>query len=547
MSMYCQKCRTQLKVDKSVENLNPASFNLLTGSTGASLASSTLVQRQGIPQDRLNTYEKASQHSQSPQFRRQIPGPGANTVQHGAPTTPTKPRSASKSSGRAGATAKENPQMSFMMLSESQWTPPPGASVSQDDQSGPRDTAVHERDSTNETPSLSSQVEATNRLYSILSSRSDIDHPICTECTELVLTGLQTRLATATRERDAYISFQKVQENSVPTDAQVRAAQKALDQSRSQAASALAKLKALEAESARLAEEQAALDDEAAELDREEALFWSSRNELTSRLSAANEHKMSLSVRVAHDSASLAALQRTNVYNDAFCIGHDGYFGTINGLRLGRLPSQNVEWAEINAAWGQAALLLLTVAEKLNFTFDGYKIRPCGSVSRIERVEPDRNTSKNTRAARGSAAEADPPKVVSLELYASSDIPLVGRFSHGRFERAMIAFLECVRQLGAFVERGGAAPSGSSNSPPSTAPTITTPADSPGRPGAHIPLPYAIKRDRIGDVSIKLGFGGQDENWTRACKHALTCCKFLLATASNWNTGTGQSGAEAGR
>ena len=38
----------------------------------------------------------------------------------------------------------------------------------------------------------------------------------------------------------------------------------------------------------------------------------------------------------ARDSAVLERLERTNVYNDAFCIGHDGIFGTINGLRLGR-------------------------------------------------------------------------------------------------------------------------------------------------------------------------------------------------------------------
>jgi len=35
---------------------------------------------------------------------------------------------------------------------------------------------------------------------------------------------------------------------------------------------------------------------------------------------------------------TLEKLERTNVYNDAFCIGHDGVFGTINGLRLGRVP-----------------------------------------------------------------------------------------------------------------------------------------------------------------------------------------------------------------
>jgi beclin 1 len=83
----------------------------------------------------------------------------------------------------------------------------------------------------------------------------------------------------------------------------------------------------------------------------------------------------------------LEKLERTNVYNDAFCIGHDGVFGTINGLRLGRVPSVpvcrpltsvidvcsmnfQVEWAEINAAWGQTLLLLYTIARKMDFSFE---------------------------------------------------------------------------------------------------------------------------------------------------------------------------------
>lgn len=33
---------------------------------------------------------------------------------------------------------------------------------------------------------------------------------------------------------------------------------------------------------------------------------------------------------------------------------------------------EQVEWPEINAAWGQTLLLLYTVARKLDFTFDKY-------------------------------------------------------------------------------------------------------------------------------------------------------------------------------
>lgn len=57
----------------------------------------------------------------------------------------------------------------------------------------------------------------------------------------------------------------------------------------------------------------------------------------------------------AADYAAYEKLERTNVYNDAFCIGHDGVFGTINGLRLGRVPGIPV---------GGFAILLLQVTRR---------------------------------------------------------------------------------------------------------------------------------------------------------------------------------------
>jgi hypothetical protein len=62
-----------------------------------------------------------------------------------------------------------------------------------------------------------------------------------------------------------------------------------------------------------------------------------------------------------------------------FRIWHDGPFGTISGFRLGRTPECPVEWDEINAAWGQAVLLLHTMAQqaKLNFSGAGAAQRCC--------------------------------------------------------------------------------------------------------------------------------------------------------------------------
>ncbi len=63
---------------------------------------------------------------------------------------------------------------------------------------------------------------------------------------------------------------------------------------------------------------------------------------------------------MAHCERELERLGRVNVYNDVFSIWHDGAFGTISALRLGRLPGVTVEWAEINAALGQARHLVIT-------------------------------------------------------------------------------------------------------------------------------------------------------------------------------------------
>ena len=94
-------------------------------------------------------------------------------------------------------------------------------------------------------------------------------------------------------------------------------------------------------------------------------------NHLRSQLSTAKTHLMISESLLAH-------LESTNVYNDAFNIGHVALsgstdqekilVGTINGLRLGGRPV--VEWDEINAAWGLVALCIERIAAKVDYTFE---------------------------------------------------------------------------------------------------------------------------------------------------------------------------------
>lgn len=410
--------------------------------------------------------------------------------------------------------------MSFVMLTESQVVPPSvvknpdDTSPKKQRQDGPQTLDNLE----NEGKQMSQEMERVSRLFEILSARSDIDHPICVECTELLVDGLQRRLEAATKERDAYSGFLKQTNANILSEEEVKEAKEQMAKAREDEAAAVEELRKVEKQRAAVDEEIAELEDEARTLDLEEEDFWRERNAFTMKLAEFQSVRDSVNQQYDHDAQLLEKLQRTNVYNDTFCISHDGKFGTINGLRLGRLSNVPVDWPEINAAWGHTLLLLATVADKLGFKFDGYELQPMGSTSRIIRHDYPSPSASRTGSQRGSSR---PHRKSILELYSSGDMPLGLTFMHRKFDTAMVAFLTCMKQLGIFVEQ-------------------ETSQTSEG--GRGLSLPYKIEGDKIGDVSIKLGIA-QDDAWSRACKFTLTCCKFLLAHASNINAPNGRHGS----
>ncbi|CBX95245.1 hypothetical protein LEMA_P023970.1 [Plenodomus lingam JN3] len=540
--LSCQKCRTPIDVDASIDQLNPAAFKLLTDSTvsgqqQASKGSSLRPSRPAFPAIRSETYKEATQVARNPTFKRSV-------------TTTSMPHSSA------------NPAMSFIdvHMSESMLDPPASSSgparhvarqpraeellTSSSDLT--RRSSVAGSSNTAGGTSMADGLETTNRMFEILSARSDIDHPICVECTELLVEGLQKRLGVATRERDAYVDYLRRANTDVPSAEEVKAAEASLKAAKKAEATAIANLEQLEAEKAELDEQLAALELESRQLDQEENEFWKTRNAFSTTLTAFQNERDALSTRYAHDAQILNQLQRRSVYNDTFNITHDNHFATINGLRLGRLPSPYVDWPEINAAWGQACLLLATLAERLGYKFQGYELSPMGSTSTITRLEvkgaasATASTAATTTAATAATATAaadtwqqsspspSSPAITRhrLELYSSGDFPINFGFLHRKFDTAMVAFLECLRQLGEFVENTGAhGPTATAAGGGAGAPGRSLPgpgaAGGPGA-GAGVKIPYEIRKDRIHDQSIKLAMN-KEESWTKACKYTLTC------------------------
>ena len=211
---------------------------------------------------------------------------------------------------------------------------------------------------------LSHHLRSTQRLFNLLSSRTEIDHPLCAECTHELLTFLKAQLDETKKERDGYIAFEKEvrkerekeKEGTNKADVETK-----IEKLKEEERFAVEQLKAAEKERAQLEDELKALELEEKALEEEEAelvayppmmvvfgnvdmpcRFWRVHN--AHLLKAAEQASQLAALRAAYaaDSATLEKLERTNVYNDAFCIGHDGVFGTINGLRLGRVAGVQV-------------------------------------------------------------------------------------------------------------------------------------------------------------------------------------------------------------
>lgn len=128
-------------------------------------------------------------------------------------------------------------------------------------------------DNANPTP-LSRHLRSNVRLFNLLSTRTEIDHPLCSECAQILLTNLQRQLDETKKERDGYIAFEK--EVRKERDKEGRGltqedANKKIEKLKVEEGLAIEQLKEAERERAQLDEELRLLELDEKRLEAEEA------------------------------------------------------------------------------------------------------------------------------------------------------------------------------------------------------------------------------------------------------------------------------------
>ncbi|XP_013207251.1 beclin-2-like [Microtus ochrogaster] len=321
-----------------------------------------------------------------------------------------------------------------------------------------------------------------------LSGQKDVDHPLCVDCMDGLLEELDAQLTLDEADTEKYRRF--VERESLVSEEEREAMNVEL----------LAELRSLEQEEARLAQELKDIDGqnarikaelraaqaESRELEQQEeedlkeyAALKMEELELTDELSSVEN-------RLADAQKQLSRLRKTDIFNMTFTILDEGPLGIINNFRLGRLPGIQVEWGEINAAWGQTALLLFSLSKLAGLQFQRYQLVPCGDHSYIKSLTGD--------------------GVLLLFSDGSHRV-----FHNNKFDRGMKAFLDCLQQL----------------------------VEEAEKKGLFLPYRINVKRGVLEDTrgtgeccSIRTHLNSEEE-WAKALKFMLTNLKLILAWASS--------------
>ncbi|CAL4959679.1 unnamed protein product [Urochloa decumbens] len=328
-----------------------------------------------------------------------------------------------------------------------------------------------------------SSVTVLKRAFEIASSQTQVEQPLCLECMRVLSDKMDKEIEDVNADIKVYeTSLQRLEQEpyNILSETDFQKEKQKIEEEEKKLKATIEEAEKLYSE---VSSEMKDLEIKSKQFEELEERYWHEFNSFQFQLTSHQEERDAVFAKIEVSQVHLELLKRTNVLNDAFYISHDGVIGTINNFRLGRLSNVEnvqVEWDEINAAWGQAALLLHTMAQYFAPKFQyRIKIHPMGSYPRVTDIH------NNT-----------------YELFGP-----VNLFWSTRFDKAMTWFLTCLQEFAEFA--------------------ISMDKENNVPREKSLKLPYKIDGDKVGSHTIVLSFN-KNENWTKALKYMLCNLKWVL-------------------
>ena len=459
-SFYCKRCSNKLDLDESLKHLRKVQLDLILDRRKKDESENDYVERlnaeEFIPGDRLELYQKVSHNDL--EALKKIDNIDSEQTEETGTLSPN----------------------SFVLLSTEIDNGKKGSK-------GENDEDYYLK--------ISERINTLKKIFEILSDNQDIDHPLCIDCSKLILVNYRHKFDQNQREKEYYISFlrklkeRESKDTTNDIDPRLQSLASEYEQLQTREKEKLDTLRGLEKQKDELGSQLVALRDALNLLCQNEVeAMYMLRNNLEIDLDQ-KFHKLD-QVKALYQTHlnQLDSLRNMNIYTHIFNISFDekNLHGTINGLRLG----YKVPWPEINAALGQVLLLLIFLLKRLQLDLKEYRLVPMGSRSHIVKYLSSQNSRETQRKS-------------VLNLYSSNDFSLSRLFNFNKLDVAMIALLDVVSKIKEKVSAFD----------------------------REIELPYIIspKCDTIGNKSIR---PSSNAEWSFSCRFLLIDLKWLLTYTS---------------
>lgn len=175
-------------------------------------------------------------------------------------------------------------------------------------------------------PELNYKLQVSSRLFDILSDQSDVEHPLCEECSDFVMDQMDRKLRLLEDEYKEYrnlldtLESRKQSEDPDKEAQTISKLQEEVDRLQLEESDLLRQLEELGEEQKSVEKDVEQHELELARISQEENKYWQEYNNLKRTFNACDDELQSVNNQLRYSQAQLDKLKRTNAFNATFHI-----------------------------------------------------------------------------------------------------------------------------------------------------------------------------------------------------------------------------------